>query len=271
MSNPPAAELVLERREDEIAILTFDDEARRNAMTRAMGEAFRDRIESLRQDEGLRAVVITGAGSAFSAGGDLEMIGDLAQTARAGGRDEVRQFMRGFYELFLSVRQIPVPTLAAINGHAIGAGLCIALACDLRYIAREARVGLNFTKLGLHPGMGASWTLPRLVGPAWAAELMYTSRIIGGEEAAAIGIANRCLPAAEVLPAALATAREIADCAPVAVRSLKRGLAHGAVAGDLAAQLDFEASEQSLCFASDDMREGLAAARERRKPRFEGC
>lgn len=265
-----ASEWVLESREGEIVTLTFNDEAHRNAMTRQMGEAFRDRIQKLTEDPRLRAVVITGAGSAFSAGGDLEMIGELAEQAHRGAaRAAVQKFMRSFYELFLSLRSLPIPTLAAINGHAIGAGLCVALACDIRYVAREAKLGLNFTKLGLHPGMGASWTLPRLVGPARAAELLYTSRIVAGEEAAAMGLANRCLPAAEVLPAAISTAREIAGCAPLAIRSLKRGLAHSPDA-DLAAQLDFEAGEQAICFEKDDMLEGISAAREHRSPRFEG-
>lgn len=267
-SNAP--EWVLETREDEIVTLTFNDEARRNAMTRQMGEAFRDRVAGLAGDPDVRAVVITGSGSAFSAGGDMEMIETLARQAQQGdARASVQAFMRSFYALFLSIRSLPVPTLAAINGHAIGAGLCVALACDIRYIAREAKVGLNFTKLGLHPGMGASWTLPRLIGPSLAAELLYTSRVIRGDEAAAMGLASRCLPTAEVLPATLAVAREIARCSPVAIRSLKKGLSHSPEA-DLDAQLDFESSEQAICFETEDMLEGLAAAQERREPRFAG-
>ena len=261
---------ILEACEDEIVTLTFNDQAHLNAMTQPMGEAFRDCIQRLKDDAAVRAVVITGSGSAFSAGGDLDMIEGLAQQARRGdARASIQAFMRSFYELFLSLRTLPVPTLAAINGHAIGAGLGVALACDIRYVAREAKLGLNFTKLGLHPGMGVSWTLPRLIGPSLAAELLYTSRTVTGEEAAALGLASRYLPAAEVLPATLKVAREIASCSPVAVRSLKKGLAHSPEV-DLAAQLDFESSEQATCFESEDMLEGLAAALERRTPEFEG-
>lgn len=268
MSDP--APLIVETREDEIVTLTFNDPAHRNAMTRTLGEAFRDKVEELAGDSMMRAVVITGSGTAFSAGGDLDMIEGLAKQAHAGdARDSVQQFMRNFYGLFLSVRNLPVPTLAAINGHAIGAGLCVALACDIRYIARESKVGLNFTKLGLHPGMGASWTLPRLIGPSLAAELLYTSRIVGGEEATAMGLANRCLPTEDVLPATLATAREIASCSPTAVRSLKKGLEQSP-GNDLATQLDFEASEQAICFETEDMLEGIGAAKARRAPRFTG-
>ncbi len=261
---------VLESRQEDVVTLTFNDPDHLNAMTRDMGEAFRDRVEELCDDSTLRAVVVTGGGRAFSAGGDLDMIVELAHEARSpNGRSVVEGFMRSFYELFLSVRRLPCPSIAAINGHAIGAGLCIALACDFRYVAREAKLGLNFTKLGLHPGMGASWTLPRLIGPAHAAELLYTSRLIGGEEAARIGIANRCLASDEVLPAALESAGEIAACAPFANRELKRGLAQSP-GEDLGGQLDYEAASQGRCFETEDILEGLAAAKEKRGAKFEG-
>jgi enoyl-CoA hydratase len=263
--------IVLER-EDEVVTLTFNDPDRRNAMTAAMGEAFAEQIADLAADDTLRAVVLTGRGRAFSAGGDLGMIQERADEARARpglARRGVREFMRSFYKLFLSVRELPCPSIAAINGHAIGAGLCVALGCDIRYVAEDARLGLNFTKLGLHPGMGATWTLPRLVGPERAAELLYTSRIVDGGEAARIGLASRALPAADVLPAACSTAAEIAACAPIAVRGVKQALARTESAS-LEDQLSFEAWEQSICFESDDVEEGIAAARERREPDFHG-
>jgi enoyl-CoA hydratase/carnithine racemase len=200
------------------------------------------------------------------------MLEARAEQGRRGpgvARYPIRDAMRGFYKLFLSVRDLPCPAVAAINGHAIGAGLCVALACDIRIVAQEAKLGLNFTRLGLHPGMAATWSLPRLVGPSMAAELLYTSRIFSGEEAARIGLANRALPAGEVLAAGQALAAEIAGCAPGAVRGVKRALARseGASVED---QLTFEASEQAICFESEDVREGLAAASERREPHFRG-
>jgi enoyl-CoA hydratase len=177
--------------------------------------------------------------------------------------------MRSFYKLFLSVRDLPCPVIAAINGHAVGAGLCVALACDVRIASREAKLGLNFTKLGLHPGMGATWTLPRLIGPAASAELLYTSRLISGEQAAALCLVSRALAPAEVLPAARELAAEIAACAPLAVAGVKRALARSAQAS-LEDQLSFEADEQSVCFESSDVHEGLAAVRQGREPRFAG-
>jgi enoyl-CoA hydratase len=270
MSEP----LVLSAREGEVVTLTLHNPARRNAMTQAMGEAFHTEVERLRGDERLRAVVLTGApeGGAFCAGGDLGMIGGHAERGAAApgdARAAARATMKRFYELFLSLRDLPCPTVAAINGHAIGAGLCITLACDLRIAARDAKLAFNFARLGIHPGMGATWTLPRLLGPARAAELLYTGRTLSGEEAAAVGLVGRAVARDEVLPAARALAAEIAASAPIPVRGIKRAL-RDSPDRDLDAQLGFEAEQQALCYETADMQEGLAAAREKRPPRFRG-
>jgi enoyl-CoA hydratase/carnithine racemase len=217
-------------------------------------------------------VVLTGAGRAFSAGGDLAMIESRAeQGAKNGprGRRQIRDGMRSFYKLFLAVRDLPCPAIAAINGAAIGAGFCVALACDVRIVSAEAKLGLNFTQLGLHPGMGATWTLPRLVGSSRAAELLFASRVFSGAEAAAFGLASRAVAPAEVLPAARALAAELAACAPLAVRGVKRALRRSESA-TLEDQLSFEAEEQAACFESRDVHEGLAAVKDKRSPKFEG-
>jgi len=263
-------ELVRDERDGDVVVVRFDDPDRLNAMSEAMGIAFSERMAGLRDRPDVRAVVLTGEGRAFSAGGDLGMIEDRAREGRERpgiARRAIRDTMRSFYKLFLSVRDLPCPTIAAVHGHAIGAGFCVALACDLRLIALEAKVGLNFTKLGLHPGMAATWTLPRLVGPERAAELLYTSRLVAGDEAARIGLASRALPRDEVLPAALELAREIAACGPQAVRGTKRALARSLDA-TLEDQLSFEASEQAECFEGPDVHEGLAAVRDKRPPAF---
>ena len=267
----PEPALLLDR-DGDVATLTFNDPDRLNAMSQAMGEAFAARVAELARSDSLRAVILTGAGRAFSAGGDLGMIEARAHEAAentTASHASVRDGMRAFYGLFLSLRDLPCPTIAAINGAAVGAGLCVALACDVRIASATAKLGLNFTALGLHPGMGATWTLPRLVGPARAAELLYSSRLIGGEEAARIGLVNRSVPAAELLPAARQLAGEIAQAAPLANRGVKRSLARSPGAA-LEEQLDREAEEQAVCFETRDVQEGLAAAVERRPPRFEG-
>jgi enoyl-CoA hydratase len=266
------APLILEAHEDGVTTLTFNDPDHLNAMTRRMGEAFADRLARLGSEPGVRAVVLTGSGRAFSAGGDFGMLNELAADGRARpgiARRGIRDTMRSFYKLFLSVRDLPCPTIAAINGPAIGAGFCVALACDMRFIAEEAKVGLNFTKLGVHPGMAATWTLPRLVGPAIAAELLYTSRLIRGAEAASMGLANRALAKDQVLATATEVAREIASCSPIAVQGTKRSLVRSLDA-TLEDQLSFEASEQAVTFETEDVHEGLAAVQAKRAPKFEG-
>jgi enoyl-CoA hydratase len=264
--------LVLASRDGDVATLTFNDPERRNAMSQAMGEAFAARVAELAGDASLRAVILAGAGRAFSGGGDLSMIQARADEGRAGGaasRGAIRDAMRAFYGLFLAVRDLPCPTLAAIHGSAIGAGLCVALGCDVRIASRDARLGLNFTALGLHPGMAATWTLPRLVGPARAAELLYSARTFTGEEAAAIGLVNRAVAPERVLAEARELAAAFAANAPLANRATKRALARAAGA-TLDEQLAFEADEQAATFATHDAQEGLAAARERRAARFTG-
>ena len=269
MSDPP---LVLLERDAGVALLTFNQPERRNAMTQAMGEAFAARVVDLARDDQLRAVILTGAGRAFSAGGDLGMIGSRAEEgAQHPGlsRRRIRETMRSFYQLFLSVRDLPCPTIAAVNGAAVGAGLCVALACDVRIASNKAKLALNFTRLGLHPGKGATWTLPRLVGPARAAEILFAGRIFLGDEAARIGLVNRAVAPEAVLDTARALAGEFATSAPLAVRAVKQALARSENAS-LEDQLSFEADQQAACFETKDVAEGLSAAREKRTPKFQG-
>jgi enoyl-CoA hydratase len=258
----------LDHREDGVAVLTFDDPDRRNAMTAAMGDQLAARVTELADDPELRAVVVTGTPPAFSAGGDLDMLEELSRRARQEAFDAA-PFMTGFYRRFLHLMELPVPVLAAINGHAIGAGLCVALAADLRIVATEAKVGLNFAQLGLHPGMGGTWFLPRLLGAERAAAWLYTGALTDGATAAGQGLALEAVPATEVLPRTLALAHRIAASSPVVVRQLKRTL-RASPQVDLPTALATEAAAQALSYASEDLVEGLEAARERRPPSFPG-
>ena len=260
--------VLLERGEDGVATLTFDDPERRNAMTAAMGRELAARCEELGEDQDLRAVVLTGTPPAFSAGGDLDMIEDLARRSREEAFDATAT-MHGFYRRFLTLGELPVPVIAAINGHAVGAGLCVALAADLRIVAEDAKVGCNFSRLGLHPGMGGSWFLPRLLGRERAAAWLYTGALFDGRTAADQGLALEAVPAVDVLVRARELASQIAAASPVVVRQLKRGLRLSPQL-DLASSLEFEAAAQASSYGTDDLREGLAAARERRSPRFRG-
>jgi enoyl-CoA hydratase/carnithine racemase len=264
MSNQVAPAVGLEMR-GSVALLTLDDRPRKNAMSEALGDALQARVRALESDPTVRAVVLTGAGGAFSAGGDLAMLERL----RSATRQESRLFMLSFYRRYLSIARLQVPTVSAIEGPAIGAGLCVAMACDLCVVDQDAKLALNFVQLGLHPGMGATHLTPLRVGPQRAAELLLTGRRFDGHEAARLGLALEAVPAAEVLPRALALAEQIAAAAPLAVRALKaRSL--GLDPEALERALEREAEGQSESYASRDLGEGLAAAQRRRPAVFTG-
>ena len=262
MESTPAAVLV--EVVDQVATVTLNDPRRRNAMTPALGAALADAVARLRDAPDVRAVVLTGAGDAFSGGGDLAMLEGL----RAARFLDARAFMLDFYARYLSVTSLAVPTVAAVRGAAIGAGLCVALACDLCVVDEDAKLALNFAQLGLHPGMGATYLLPRRVGAQRAAELLLTGRRFDGREAARSGVAREAAPAGEVLARAQALAAQVARNAPLAVRALKATLAPDAAA--LRAALENEAFRQAESYGSDDLGEGLAAAAARRAPVFSG-
>jgi enoyl-CoA hydratase len=248
-----------------VVVVTLDLPERRNMMSAAMTASWGRVMAELREDRAVRAVVVTGAGSAFCSGGDLSWIGAEPDA----GVDDLRTRMLRFYRTWLSVRDFEVPTIAAVNGPAVGAGLAVALACDLRYAAEDARLGVPFTALGMHPGMATTWLLPEVAGLAVARELLLTGRMVTGAEAAAMGLVNRAVPGDRVLGEALAVAAAVAATAPVASRLTKRALASGGHASFEAA-LEWEALAQPVTLATEDLQEGLRAQRERRPPRFTG-
>lgn len=234
-------------------------------MTPLMGREIMRAVEELNTDEAVRVVVITGAGKGFCSGADLRTLG-----AEAGSTDDAEGLGGGenFYRAFLSIRDLKVPSIAAINGHAVGAGFCFSLGADLRVMHRDAKVGMTFVRLGIHPGMASTWTLPRLVGPSVAADLLYTGRLVGAEEALALGIANRV--AGEDFDSVVAElAEQIASAAPLAVRSTKQTL-RGSEARTIDDALVREASVQAVTFTTADAAEGIQAMREKRPAVFRG-
>ncbi len=256
-------------REGGIVTLTFNHPETRNSMTPAMGEEVVRAVAELSADPETRVVVLTGAGKSFSSGGDLSM---LARDAGIGGEaagPSMGGSPRDFYSRYLSIRSLPMPTIAAINGHAIGAGFCIALACDMRIAVADAKMGMTFAKLGLHPGMGATYSLPRLVGTARACELFFTGRLIDGAEAASLGIVNRAVGREEFAGAVHTLASEIAAAAPLVARMVKKSIYRG-VNHSMEEMLDYESLNQSATFATEDAREGIRAVMEKRLPSFKG-
>ncbi|MEP6696442.1 MAG: enoyl-CoA hydratase-related protein [Pseudonocardiales bacterium] len=258
------APLRVERSADGVVVLTLDLPERRNAMTQELTAAWGSTLRDLRQDDSLRVVLVTGAGPAFCAGGDLSWL-DVGAGLSV---DKLRSRMLPFYRTWLAIRDLEVPTIAAINGPAVGAGLALALACDLRYAAPEATLSVPFTALGIHPGMATTWLLPDVAGLAVARELLLTGRVVTGEEAVGMGLVNRTFPGEGLLPAALAVARSVAAKAPVATRLTTIALREGLRSMEDA--LHWEALAQPVTMTTDDVVEGLAAQRERRPPHFTG-
>ena len=167
-------------------------------------------IEDLRDDRSVRAVVVTGEGPAFCSGGDTSWIVSEPDATV----DALRTRMVAFYRAWLSIRSLEVPTIAAVNGAAIGAGLCLALACDIRYAARSARLGAPFVRLGMHPGMAATWLLPEAIGLAAARDLLLTGRTVDADEALRLGLVSRVVDDASFRDEVLAGAAAIAATAP---------------------------------------------------------
>lgn len=260
-----AATVLLDRPAEGIVVLTLHNPPLRNAMTDEVTAAWRERLAEVRRDPDVRAVVVTGSGTAFSSGGNTSWIASEPDANVAHLRDR----MERFYRDWLEVMDLRVPTIAAVNGAAIGAGLCLALACDIRYAAADAKLAMPFVKLGMHPGMLATHLLPRAVGAARATELLLTGRTILGEEAARIGMVTEAVAADRVLDTAVQTATLIAANAPIATALTKVALQTGGHASPEEA-LHWEALAQAATLTTADLQEGIAAAKERRTPRFTG-
>jgi enoyl-CoA hydratase/carnithine racemase len=243
---------------DRIAVLTLNRPERLNAFSGRMGRELGDAYVAADADDGIRAVVVTGAGRAFCAGADLEPAGDTfaAPTHDDFSSSPVRP----------PAWVVRKPVIAAVNGHAIGIGLSLAMQCDLRLVADDAKLAFMHVRRGVLPDAHAHWTVPRTIGFARAADLLLTGRTFRGTEAAELGLANRALPADEVLPAALDVARDIAvNTAPVSVALSKRLLwASPSLDAD---EIDRRETEyHRLVMGSADAREGVLAYLERREP-----
>ena len=257
--------LRLERPSQGVVVLTLDNPDMRNAMSDEMTSSWVTAIDELAEDSSVRVVVVTGAGSAFCSGGNTGWIASEPDASV----DELRTRMMPFYRAWLSIRRLEVPTIAAVNGHAIGAGMCLALACDIRYAASGAKLGVPFTKLGMHAGMAGTWLLPNVVGPAHARDLMLTGRVVEAQEALRLGLVSRVIDPDGFLEEVLATAVDVAATAPIASRLTKMALADGGHA-DFETALQWEAMAQPITLATRDLQEGIVASREKRAPVFEG-
>ncbi len=249
-----------------VGVITLQRPDNRNSMTPELLDAFAAASTAARADASIRVLVVTGTGSCFSSGADFKstLQRDDGQTPRAPHEKSY-----AMYEPFLSLLDIEVPVIGALNGHTVGGGFGLALVCDVRIGAIGAKYGANFVKLGLAPGMAISYLLPHLIGAARASELLLSGRLVDGTEAAALGILNRAVPATDVLPVAMELARTIAGNAPLAVRHTKAAIRRG-LAWTVREAARAESVAQAETIATDDAKEGIAALLEKRTPVFTG-
>jgi len=243
------------------AIVRLNRPERRNAWSPAMAGALNDALAALDRDDGVRAIVLTGAGPAFCVGADLADAGG-SFADREGGSDPTG------WRTLVAPWSLRKPVVAAINGHAVGVGLTYPLMCDLRFVAEDAKLAFAFVRRGVLPELASHAILPRLVGLERAADLLLSGRTFSGREAAEMGLARRALPASEVLDAALAWAAEVGrHAAPVSVALSKRLLWKGIAASPFETLRAEQEWMAWICNQADAV-EGASAFVERREPRF---
>lgn len=261
---------LLENIEGGIATLTMNRPEARNALSGDMFDRLSEALPRLANDPGVRLVVLTGAGAAFCSGGDVKGF-----ARRAGGETSSATFdhrvtdLRSRMEVSRWLHEMPKPTLAVIPGAAAGAGLSLALACDMRIATEDAKLTTAFSRIGLSGDFGGSFFLNHLVGAAKAREMYFTGQVITGAEAQRIGLVNRAVPAAQLAQAAQAWAAELAALPTIAIGYMKRNLNAG-LRGSLSDVLDAEAIHMIRTFETTDHKAAAAAFVEKRAPRFEG-
>jgi len=252
----------LEKVDPYISVLFFNNPSTKNSLTLEMGEEFYKTIKSLSSEEKkIRVLILTGKNNVFSSGGDLNLLKSFANKFQ----EENEKFMKYFYSLFLEVRNCPFIVIAAVNGHAIGASLSLALACDLRYFIPEGKYAFNFVKIGIHPGMGSTYLVKEIAGIHHAQELLITGKTINGEEAYKRGLCHGLFEQEEILNKTIEIAKEISKNAPMPLRMLKQNLYH---TKGLEETLNIEAKSQAENFKSKDFLEAIRSIEEKRTPEY---
>lgn len=258
---------ILVERHDRTALITLN---RPDALNSFRVEMARDLMEALggaARDPGVRAIVLTGAGRGFCAGGDITFMQEVMES---GGRyADFRPLVESGREIASALQAIEKPVIAAVNGAAAGGGMSLALACDVRWASEHAKFGQSFIRIGLHPDWGALHSLPRLIGTSRALEVMWTGEMIDAAEALRLGIVSRVVPAESLVSQTLAFADRLARAPSVAIGEIKRSVRRS-LGYTLEESLAREIDAQERCWNTRDAREGFAAFLAKREPRFEG-
>jgi 2-(1,2-epoxy-1,2-dihydrophenyl)acetyl-CoA isomerase len=252
---------------DGVATLTLNRPERLNALGDTLRDDLHDAILRSSDNPDVRVMVITGSGKGFCAGGDVKAMNEAKEGKRE--RPLIEKIAPGRDRTLLAMRDAPQPIIAAINGAAAGAGMNLALGCDIRVASTAAKFSQAFVKRGLHPDWGGTYFLPRVVGMARAAEMIFTGEVIDAAEALRLGIVSRVVAPEELLPTVSELARKIAEGPPVAIRLAKHSL-YANADRDLKSALEGETAAQNLCFETEDAREGIRAFIEKRAPVFRG-
>jgi len=247
-----------------VAVITLNRPDKMNAFNLPMLKAWRAALETCGQDATIRAVVITGAGRAFCSGGDID---EMADRIDANAAEHKAYLWDNVYPVALAIRSLPKPVIAAVNGAATGAGMDMALWCDLRFAADTARFAETYVKVGLVPGDGGAYLLPRLVGIGKALELLWTGTALTARQALELGIVNRVYPAEEMLSQTIAFAQELAQGPALALGLIKRA-AYESLTVDHRLHLDLISSHFGVVAQGGEHREGVRAFQEKRPPRF---
>jgi 2-(1,2-epoxy-1,2-dihydrophenyl)acetyl-CoA isomerase len=249
-----------------IATITLDRPEKLNAFTDAMLEEWLAALEDCRTNPEVRVIVITGTGRAFTTGGDVDTFSDSAAQTAAGIKSRVAD---GIQRLPRKIAEIDKPVIAALNGLATGGGLDIALACDIRFAAESARFAETYARMGLIPGVGGAYLLPRIVGVAKALEMFWTSDWVEAREAERIGLVSKVFADAELMEGTYAFARRVAAAAPLSVQLIKRVMRFG-LDKDLATAHELVAANLPIVRTSEDHIEAVNAFKEKRTPNFKG-
>jgi enoyl-CoA hydratase/carnithine racemase len=257
-------------REGHVLMLTLDDPATRNSLHGdALFQAFEDVVRQANDELEIRVVVLTGAGLAFSSGGNVRDMHDRMGMFAGAPQEIAEQYRKGIQRIPRALLSLDVPAIAAVNGPAIGAGCDLACMCDLRIASERAVFAESFVKVGIVPGDGGSWLLPRIVGYARAAQMAFTGEMIDANEALALGLVSRVVPHASLMDATLELARRIAANPPHALRWTKR-LLKESMHERLDTILTMAASFQALAHQTQDHAEAVAALLDKRAPTFQG-
>jgi enoyl-CoA hydratase/carnithine racemase len=249
-----------------IATITLNRPEKLNSLVGHMRRDLAEALERTGSDRTIRVVVITGAGRAFCAGGDVGFMADLIE------RQDTEEFSRllgAARRVVLAIRQMNKPVIGAINGVAAGAGCNLALACDLRIASSEATFSQSFVKLGLHPDWGGTYFLPQVVTPNRACEMFFLGEAMGAEEALRLGIVNRVVAPEDLEQQVRELASRLREAPPISIAAAKQAV-YFSQSADLEEMLRYETEAQLRCFESEDGREGIRAFMEKRPPKFSG-